>query len=234
MQIKGNLKLRNMNNEKPILAIETSDILCSAALYFNNEKYFQSNINLKHSHSEKLFEIIEFLFETANVGKKQISGVAVSGGPGSFTGLRIGMASAKGIAMAANVPVAAVPTFEALAYQVSHCINENSQVIIANKVNRDEVYYSKFQISANSYIFVDELTILNNDDFIAKAQKNKVFGNATALLEGNHSTESVSSPSAEFVAKWAIKFGKDKFNYDYNYLEPNYLKKFLIKERKKK
>ena len=113
-----------MNKFKPILAIETSETICSAALYYSNEKYFASAIKLKHSHSEKLFEIIEFLFQQAEINRDEISSIAVSGGPGSFTGLRIGMAAAKGIANGTGVPLIIVPTFEALAYQLSACFSD--------------------------------------------------------------------------------------------------------------
>ncbi|GBD87523.1 tRNA threonylcarbamoyladenosine biosynthesis protein TsaB [bacterium BMS3Abin03] len=225
-----------MNESKPMLAIETSETLCSAALYYSDLKFFSANINLKHAHSEKLFEIINFLFETAGLKSNEISAIAVSGGPGSFTGLRIGMAAAKGIAYGAGVPVAVIPTFEAMAYQLTYYLNENSEFVIANRVNRDEVYYAKFQISSNSYIFVNDLTILNNEEFVLKADGCRVFGNAVVLLNSNgkQSVINIDSPSAEFIAKWAIKFGKDKFNLDYNYIEPIYIKEFLIKERKKK
>ncbi len=224
-----------MNETKPLLSIETSGELCSAALYYSSKKYFSANVNLKHAHSEKLFEIIDFIFETADIDKKSISGVAVSGGPGSFTGLRIGMAAGKGIAYGAGVPMLVVPTFEALAYQLSFYLSEGSQFVIANRVNKDEVYYAKFQISANSYIFADELTILSNDDFISKAAGVKIFGNANELLNGKEKSNRLAilnAPSAEIVAMWATEFGKDKFTDDYNYIEPIYLKEFLIKERK--
>lgn len=216
-----------MNNEKPILAIETSGMLCSASLYFSEEKYFSSTINLKHSHSEKLFEIIQYLFNTADLNSGDIDSIAVSGGPGSFTGLRIGMAAAKGIATGAGVPILVVPTFEALAYQLSFKLEGGYSFIIANKVNRDEVYYAKFQINSNSPIFVEELTILTNDEFLEKAKGNKVFGNAVDSDSGNL----ISSPSAEFIAKWAVKFGEKKFVHDFDYIEPLYLKNFNVKKR---
>ena len=142
-----------MSEVKPILAIETSEAICSAALYFSTDKYYASSIKLKHSHSEKLFETIDFLFHQAEIERNQISSVAVSGGPGSFTGLRIGMAAAKGIARGTGVPLIVVPTFEALAYQLSSYISDSKEFIIANKVNKDEVYYSKFKITNNTYIF---------------------------------------------------------------------------------
>lgn len=223
-----------MDKVKPILAIETSETICSAALYYSTKKYFASAINLKHSHSEKLFEIIEFLFQQAGINRDEISSVAVSGGPGSFTGLRIGMAAAKGIASGTGVPLIVVPTFEALAYQLSSCISDNTEFIIANKVNKDEIYYSKFKIKSNSYIFVNELTILANEEFVNKSIGIKVFGSASYLLEENKNDSLISSPSAEYVAEWALKFGEKNSTFDYDYIEPLYLKNFIVKMRYKK
>ena len=223
-----------MDKVKPILAIETSETICSAALYYSTEKYFASSIKLKHSHSEKLFEIIEFLFKQGGIKRDDISSVAVSGGPGSFTGLRIGMAAAKGIASGTGVPLIVVPTFEALAYQLSSCISDNTEFIIANKVNKDEIYYCKFKIKSNSYIFVDELTILANKEFVNKSIGIKVFGSASYLLEENKYNSLISSPSAEYVAEWALKFGEKSSTFDYDYLEPFYLKNFIVKMRHKK
>jgi tRNA threonylcarbamoyladenosine biosynthesis protein TsaB len=222
-----------MDEYKPILAIETSDILCSAALYFSDDKCFSSNIYMEHSHSQKLFEIIEFLFNTASIKSDEIVSVAISGGPGSFTGLRIGMSAAKGIASGAGVPMVIVPTFEALAFQLSSVISEET-LIIANKVNKDEVYYSKFKIKSNSYIFVDELTLLPNDEFIGRAGNTKVIGNANYLLSKAKQQQIISSPNAEYIAKWALKYGGDLFSREYDYFEPMYVKNFIVKGRIKK
>ena len=221
-----------MTEDKPILAIETSGALCSAAIYYSEEKYFSSTVNLKHSHSEKLFEIIQFLFTTANIDNNGISSIAVSAGPGSFTGLRIGMSAAKGIATGAGVPILIVPTFEAFAYQFSFELEDGDSFIIANKVNRDEVYYAKFQINSNSPIFVEELTILTNSEFKVKADGIRVFGN-TDNSSAYESKYLLCAPSAEFVARWAINFGKDKMIYDFDYIEPLYIKNFNVKIRGK-
>ncbi len=223
-----------MNKIKPILAIETSQAICGAALYYSTEKYFASTIKLEHSHSEKLFAIIGFLFKQAEINRNEISSVAVSGGPGSFTGLRIGMAAAKGIASGTGVPLIVVPTFEAMAYQLSSRICYSTEFIIANKVNKDEVYYSKFKIKSNSYIFADELTILTNEEFVDKATGIKVFGSASYLVEEDKNSIITSAPSAEYVAEWAFKFGEKKSTFDYDNTEPSYLKDFIVKMRHKK
>ena len=86
----------------PLLAIETSDNICSACIYFNDEKYFSTKVILKHSHSEKIFDVIDSVISQSGILKNEVKSIAVSAGPGSFTGLRIGMAAAKGFSQALN------------------------------------------------------------------------------------------------------------------------------------
>jgi len=214
---------------KPVLAFETSENLCGVCIYFSDEKYFSSIINLKHSHSEKIFEAAEWLFRTSGIKPEDLDTIAISEGPGSFTGLRIGFSAAKGIAYGANIPIVPVPTYEAFAFQLAHIKNDGDEFIISNKVNKEEVYFAKFQIRANSYIFAEDLTILRKDFFIRKAEGIKVFGNAAVLLD--KSVEYPSTPDPLFIAKWAIEFGTNKKTLKYDFMEPNYLKDFIIKEK---
>ena len=84
-----------MNDSKPILSIETSESLCGACVYFNDEKFFEASIRFKNVHAEKLFETIDYVIKTAGIVTNDLASIAVSAGPGSFTGLRIGMSAAK-------------------------------------------------------------------------------------------------------------------------------------------
>jgi tRNA threonylcarbamoyladenosine biosynthesis protein TsaB len=219
-----------MNDLKSILAIETSEQLCGVCIYFSYEKFYSTTINLKHSHSEKIFEAIEWLFKNSGIAPSDLDSIAVSEGPGSFTGLRIGMSAAKGIAYGAGLPIIPVPTFEALALQLSTVLDEGSEFIIANKVNKDEVYYAKFQIKGNNYIFGEELMLIKNSVFVEKANGFSVFGNANYLLgkEVNY----LAAPDPYYIAKWAVKYGANRKIFNYDFLEPNYLKNFIVKERK--
>ncbi len=223
-----------MNNNYPILAIETSGLACGVSLYFSDEKFFASTINLKHSHSEKLFEIIEFLFEQAENERDKIRFVAVSVGPGSFTGLRVGLAAAKGIARASGCPIIGVPTFEALAYELSFYSNDESEIVISNKLNNEEVYYAKFKISPNNYIFTDALTILPIDKLKDIVGGLKLYGNSMEKINGTINSSLICSPSPQYVAKWALIFGKDKLIFDYDYYEPIYIKNFIVKDKHSK
>jgi tRNA threonylcarbamoyladenosine biosynthesis protein TsaB len=222
------LSLKNMNELTPILAIETSDSICGVCVFFDDNKYFSSKLLLKHSHSEKLFELIQMTLKEAEVNLDEIKSIAVSEGPGSFTGLRIGMAAAKGIAQASSKPIIPVPTFKALALQISNYLPLNSSFIILNKVGKDEMYFGKFQIKGNNHIFQEELKIIQNNQLSSLSDKTLIFGN----IVDKENINPISAPDPENIAKWAVKFGADKKVIDIDYLEPNYLKEFLVKEKK--
>jgi tRNA threonylcarbamoyladenosine biosynthesis protein TsaB len=231
MERKGNSGLKNLSENKPILAFETSENICGVCIYFTDDKYFSSSINLKHSHSEKIFELTDFLCKSANIKPAELDSIAVSEGPGSFTGLRIGFSAAKGIACGANLPILPVPTYEAFALQLSAILKENDEFIISNRVNKEEVYFTRFQIRGNNYIFGEDLTILTKELFIKKSEGCKVFGNSAVLLD--RPVEYPSVPDSLFIAKWASNFGINKKTFNYDFLEPNYLKDFIIKEKNK-
>lgn len=215
-----------MINSKPILAIETSDKICSVCVYFSSSKYFEAKIELVHSHSEKLFALIDFVMKQATLELKDVSCLAVSAGPGSFTGLRIGLAAAKGISTALSIPIVPVPTFEALALQLSEYLPERTQFSIANKVNKDEVYFAQFQIKDRSFIFTHELKILPLNRIVT-FEEELIFGN----IQSNSSTnkKNVCTPDALYIAKWCEAFGEKFMLLDIDSLEPNYFRNFLIK-----
>jgi len=222
-----------MNDIYPLLAIETSDSICSACVYLSEEKFFSSKLVLKHSHAEKLFEVINSVLAMASITQNELKAIAVSNGPGSFTGLRIGMSAAKGIAQSLSIPIIPVPTFEALAFQISSYLPEGSTFIISNKVGRDEVYFAKFQITGNNYIFKEELKIIPVSELNLIPKDILIFGNTFDLnSEKSISSKSISTPDAEFIAKWVAAFGIDKMVTDIDFLEPNYLKDFIVKEKK--
>ncbi|MGA9291553.1 MAG: tRNA (adenosine(37)-N6)-threonylcarbamoyltransferase complex dimerization subunit type 1 TsaB [Ignavibacteriaceae bacterium] len=225
-----------MFNNKPILAIETSQNLCSICVYYSDSKLFEMNFKLKNAHAEKLFESIEHVMNSAGIGIVDVGAISVSAGPGSFTGLRIGMSAAKGLAFGASIPIIPVPTFEALSLQVSNYLPDNVEFIIANKVNVEEVYFAKFKKNGNGYEYIEDLQVLKRNEIDIRTEDILIFGNA--LLDSGNSLNqksryrNISSPDAEYIAKWSILFGKQKVLYDYEYLEPTYIKNFIVKERK--
>lgn len=219
------------NNNKPILAIETSSDICSASIFYDNTKYSEVNLKLKNIHSEKLLEIIEQLLKINHINLGDLMCIAVSSGPGSFTGLRIGMSAAKGLAFGAHLPIISVPTFEASALQVSEYLPLGTEFIIATRVNIDEVYYAKFLSSGKEISQIDELSVMNKDQLNLKIGGSEfIYGNV--ILDGAKiNIRSFSCPGASYIAKWAYLFGKDLLNYNFDFLEPNYLKNFVVKTK---
>ena len=226
-----------MFEEKPILSIETSGGLCGVCAYFDDQKYFESSVHLKNSHAEKLFGLIDFVVKSSGVQLKNFGAIAVSAGPGSFTGLRIGMSAGKGIAFGSSLPIIPVPTFEALAFQICNYLSDGEEFIIANKVNLEEIYYAKFRSNfslidkSNNYIFVENLKIVNRIEFQSLKKDCLIFGNAES--DSKNVRIKMEAPSSFYVARWSRYFGKDFLTEDYDYIEPNYLKNFIVKEHKK-
>ena len=101
-----------------ILAISTSSSNASVSLLEDDKLIKELNISDQRTHSEKLMPLIEELFKTTNLQLSQVNLIACDIGPGSFTGIRIGVASVKAMAEAKEIPVVGVSSLEALAYNV--------------------------------------------------------------------------------------------------------------------
>lgn len=120
-----------------ILAIETSALVCSAAVMEEDVLLGEYTINNKKTHSQMLMPMLSELLDRLEIPVDTIDAVAVAGGPGSFTGLRIGSATAKGLADALGKPVVSVPTVDALAYNLCGCRDAVCPVMDAR---RDQTY----------------------------------------------------------------------------------------------
>ena len=90
-----------------LLAIDTSAAHCAAAIFLNGE-IFSTVREMKKGQAEKLFEVVEDTFKAANIEKSQIDLILVGIGPGNFTGIRIGLAAAKGLALSLKIKIAGV------------------------------------------------------------------------------------------------------------------------------
>jgi tRNA threonylcarbamoyladenosine biosynthesis protein TsaB len=218
-----------MMNDKKILAIETSGELCSVSLSFEYDKYDERNILMKHIHSEKLIPMIDEVLSSNKTSTKELDCVAVSVGPGSFTGLRIGMTAAKGIAFASNLPIIPVPSLDALSLEICEFAPPDITFCIVNKANIEECYFAKYKNDANELVVLDVAKLINKSEIDTIIQNSDlVFGNFTAV----NGIKNISSPRATSIAKWTYLYGEDLLTFDYDYLEPNYLKNFKVKQKK--
>ncbi len=218
-----------MEKNKLILAIETSNDLCSAALFFDQNNFDERNILQKHVHSEKLLPVIDELLKSNKISANELNYIAVSIGPGSFTGLRIGLTAAKGIAFAANLGIIPVPTFSSLALQISDYIKNKSEFFIIFNANIEECYLGKYSFSEN------KITELMEPNLVKKVELKNLIDNKTLVfgnLKNFENIKYINSPFASYVAKWAYLFGGDLVTFQYDFLEPNYLKEFKVKKTK--
>ena len=217
-----------MQEIKPILAIETSDELCSTAIMLTEDSFAEMNFQKKFVHSKKLMPMISDLLKNADTDLENVGAIAVSMGPGSFTGLRIGLTIAKGLSVGRNIPIIPVSTFNALALQLCATLPNGIEFLIANNANINEIYYAKYKSDSKRYTVVTEPKLLDKSEFNS-------IDNRDALHFGNYSIEKSlfksSSPNAIAIAKWAYIFGKDLVTFDHDLLEPNYLKDFVVKKK---
>lgn len=213
-----------MNKLFPILAVETSGELCSTALLLDEKNFVELNYFQKQIHSEKLIDMVDTVLKNGKVEISQVNSIAVSMGPGSFTGLRIGLSAAKGLGFGAKLPLIPVPTFNAFAYQVSQYLNNGTKFSIAVNANIDELYFAKYIKKENKVEVTDELKLVEKKNFESEIdQKRLCYGNFSA----KECLNNVVGPSAYEIGKWAYLFGKDLLTFDYDYLEPNYFKNFI-------
>ncbi len=131
-----------------VLGIETSTTVCGVAICRDGEIVAKSEKEGRNIHSESILSLVHEAIADSGINLGDIDGIAVSAGPGSFTGLRIGLSVAKGLVFATGKKLLAVPTLEALAYRV--VMNKNTliqtDVLAALDARRDEVYCQLFQV----------------------------------------------------------------------------------------
>ena len=126
-----------------ILGFETSTGVCSVALADSERILAEYTLESGVFHSERLLPMAERILSDAQVGLSELDGVAVSSGPGSFTGLRIGMSTAKGLCMALKLPLLAVPTLQGLAWSA---LSDGMVVSAMLDARRGEVYAGAYRM----------------------------------------------------------------------------------------
>ena len=124
-----------------ILGIDTSSMAASVAVIEDNKLICEYTINTKKTHSQKLMPMIENMLNLSDLNVREIDAIAVCEGPGSFTGLRIGMATAKAIAHVNDIPVIGVNSLEVLAANMNLCDKKICSILDAQ---RNQVYTGRY------------------------------------------------------------------------------------------
>lgn len=128
-----------------VLGIETSTAVCSVGLAGARGAPVEQSIVESRIHSEKLLTLVQAVCDAQKLKLVQLDGIAVSIGPGSFTGLRIGLSSAKGLCYALQKPLIAVPTFDAVASAVCNAHPECSTVTVCVDAKQGEYYVGVYE-----------------------------------------------------------------------------------------
>jgi len=220
-----------------ILNIETSTKNCSVSLSENGKVIAIKEINDgNYSHAEKLHVFIKEVLEVANIKMNELNAIAISKGPGSFTGLRIGVSTAKGLCFALDIPLISVATLQSLALQVQV---DEGLIIPMLDARRMEVYSAVFD-AKNRQVRGIEAQILEENSF----QEYLETGNVYFIGDGVPKTKDlIHHPNAIFIPnklpssnEMAVLSYKKFQNKDFEstaYFEPFYLKDFVTGKKKK-
>lgn len=220
-----------------ILNIETATKNCSVAIAKNGETILCKEIAEEgYSHAEKLHVFIEEVIAEAGISVQDLTAVAVSQGPGSYTGLRIGVSAAKGLCYALNVPLIAVDTLLTLASQAQVTEGKIIPMLDARRMEvYSEIFNAKLEveraiqaevIDENSFRDITETVYFVGDC----AEKCK----AVLTKENFIFLENIKYPSAAAMSKISFDKYQKSDTVDVAYFEPYYLKDFMMTTPSKK
>ena len=146
-----------------ILGIETATQVCSVALFSNYDLLGELSISQKNIHAEKLFGLIQQLLKKNQLSPKNINAVAVSIGPGSFTGLRIGLSAAKGLVYVVKAKLAAVSTLQALAKRAP---KEKRIICTLIGARKGESYYAVYERTKKNIVEKNPPSVKQNESLV--------------------------------------------------------------------
>jgi tRNA threonylcarbamoyladenosine biosynthesis protein TsaB len=220
-----------------ILNIETATKNCSVSIAENGKTIAIKELNDgAYSHAEKLHEFIKDVISEAGLEMTNLNAVAISKGPGSYTGLRIGVSAAKGLCFALNIPLIAINTLASLAQSIS--ITEGFIVPLLD-ARRMEVYsavYNEKHINCREV----RAEIIDENSFKTYLEKNKVYfiGDGAEKCKAfltHKNAEFIDNvfPSANEMSKLSYLKYKISDIEDVAYFEPFYLKDFVVTTPKK-
>ncbi|RFZ88679.1 tRNA (adenosine(37)-N6)-threonylcarbamoyltransferase complex dimerization subunit type 1 TsaB [Shinella sp. WSJ-2] len=167
-----------------VLAIDTAGTGCSAALYDSNRDIVlgAAGEDIGRGHAERLMEFVDGALAAAGLDLPAIDRIAVTIGPGSFTGIRVGVAAARGLALALGIPAVGVSTLSALA------AGRNGPLLVAIDAKRDEVYWQAFAADG-SEATSPAIATVEEARAIAQAHDGDIAGSASALLREGAAVE---------------------------------------------
>ena len=232
-----------------LLAIETATDVCAVALLKDGIPVAELSLDRSRSHAENLVPMIRDALRYGELSASELTGVAVSSGPGAYTGLRRGVSTAKGLAYSNNLQVVGVPSLEALAAAAVPAAPTGSTIVAAFNSRRHEVYAAVFQIGQDGLpetveaarpidlgdpSSVRELSTIESPIFVGEGA-----GKLAKALEatGTNSFRVLDStlikPSAVSVGRLGMVRMERGMVENIATFEPFYLKEFIARKQKK-
>ena len=226
-----------------ILCIETATGVCSVALCDDNSVISVIEAPPGMSHSSMLTVIIQQLLNGAHVEARQLDAVSVSKGPGSYTGLRIGVSVAKGIAYGAGIPLIGINTLTAMCYGylTAYPLASDSNTLLCPMIDarRMEVYNALFTADAKM-LQETSADIITGSSYSKRLESERIifFGNGadkcrSSITAANAIFVDGFSLSASYLHKPSVNALREKRFEDVAYFEPYYLKEFIATIPKK-
>jgi tRNA threonylcarbamoyladenosine biosynthesis protein TsaB len=221
-----------------ILSIDTSTEVGSVALHENGNLLAIEIMRVEKSHAEFIHTVIEKVINQSNKSLKSVQAIAISSGPGSYTGMRIGLSVAKGLCFALDIPLIGIPTLKILATNMKAKHPTASILIAMIDARRMEVFCSIFN-STYELVESDHAHVLTTESY------NAYLNDTNTVIAGNgmqkfkslfHNIKATFIPdlfpSAEYMGKWALDAWNKKAFEDIAYFEPFYLKEFYTSPKK--
>ena len=218
-----------------ILNLETATTNCSVSISLDGELVSIKEENTpNYSHAEQLHIFIKEALAATSFS--DIDAIAVSKGPGSYTGLRIGVSAAKGLCFSLDLPLISIPTLESMANQIQ--VGEDEIILPVLDARRMEVYSCVFDDKYKE-IRETKAEVIDENSFaeFSKFKKIHIIGSGAEKCEEiikqpNFKFYNAAYPSAKEMAKLAHKKFEANYFEDVAYFEPYYLKDFILQTKK--
>ena len=218
-----------------VLALDSSGLVASVAIVQDDELLGEYAINHKKTHSQTLLPMLDEVAKMIELDMNSIDFIAVSAGPGSFTGLRIGSATAKGLALALDKKIVSVPTIDAMAYNLW---GSDAQICPIMDARRNQVYTGLYQFEDDHMNTILPECVLMIDEIVSRinesGKKTVFLGDGVAVfkeyIEGNIKVSYSFAPAnnnkqrASSVAALGIELYKAGKAEDAKEHKPEYLR----------
>jgi len=220
-----------------ILGLETSTAVCSVGLFRDGEPGIEQSVRESHIHSEKLLMLVQDVMHSGRAGMAQLDAIAISIGPGSFTGLRIGLSTAKGLSFALDKPLVAVSTFEAIAEAARRKFQVFGGIAVLVDAKKEEWYMGRFHALEAGVIASGPVAVKSLEEAVSALKgegsvlilTDKVDALRGALDIGATIEDVHACCRGDIVASLAHARVLNREFSDASSLEPMYLKDFVVR-----